>query len=65
MENTDAASVELMTAPIRKLSKRAIRSASQQKSPTSPAVSTVPSDDSSPAFSATGRASRHLVPKPP
>ena len=65
MENTVAASVELMTAPIRKLSSQAHPSAKWQNSPTRTAVRATPTVASSPASTATGLADFHLVPKPP
>ena len=65
MAKTDAASVELMTEPNRKLSSTGILSICQQKRPTRPAVATVPTEDSTMAFAATGRAALHFVPKPP
>lgn len=43
MKNTEAASVELMTAPTKKLSSKENPSAKWQNAPTSAAVSTTPS----------------------
>ena len=65
MEKTEAASVEEMTAPSRKLSRAGRERTCQQNSPTRPAVSVVPREDSSAAFPATGLAWLQLVPKPP
>ena len=65
MENTEAASVEAMTAPSRKLSKVGRDRTAQQNSPTSPAVKAVPKEERMAAFPATGLAWLQLVPKPP
>ena len=65
MENTEAASVELMTAPSRKPSSWGRPRTFQENRPTSPAVRTVPREERSTAFPATGLASCQLVPKPP
>ena len=65
MANTDAASVELITDPIRKLSTGSVLSTKRQNKPTSADVMITPADDSNEAFNATGRATLHFVPKPP
>lgn len=65
MEKTDAASVELMTEPIKKLSKGPKRRTKWQNRAVSPAVSTTPRVDRQIALAATGRAAFQLVPKPP
>ena len=65
MEKTVAASVELITAPIRKLSSQAHPRAKWQNSPTKEAVSATPNVESIPASMAMGLADFHLVPKPP
>ena len=65
MENTEAESVEAMTAPSRKLSKVGRDRTAQQNSPTSPAVKAVPKEERMAAFPATGLAWLQLVPKPP
>ena len=65
MANMDAASVEPMTEPISRPSSQDIRSTRRQKIPVSSAVTTTPRLDSSRDFTATGRALRQLVPKPP
>ena len=65
MENTEAASVELTTEPMRRLSTQPHPSAKWQKSPVSPAVRNTPKLASSPAGRATQRADSQRVPKPP
>ncbi len=65
MENTEAASVELISEPIKKLSAGSIPSTPQQNNPVPPAVSTTPAVESSTARPITGFAALHLVPKPP
>lgn len=65
MENTDAASVELMTEPTSIPSQKEKCSTFQQNSPVSAAVSTMPTVDRSSERFSTGRAVFQLVPKPP
>ena len=65
MENTDAASVELMTAPVRKLSRAEKPSAKWQNSAVSSAVTATPRVDSTTARAAAGRAASQRVPKQP
>ena len=65
MENTDAASVEPRTAPIRRPSIQLVCRANRQNTPTPNAVRNTPSVDSSTDFPATGLAALHFVPKPP
>ena len=65
MENTDAASVEPRTAPIRMPSIQLVCRANRQNTPTPNAVRNTPSVDSSTDFPATGLAALHFVPKPP
>ena len=71
--NTEAASVEEMTEPIRIISTQPIpppKNGSSRKikytpTPTNPAVSAVPASYKRSAWGATGRASLKLVPNPP
>ncbi|BEH90348.1 hypothetical protein T23_04500 [Turicibacter faecis] len=65
IEKTEAASVELMIAPINKLSKPFIFKKKKQKKPVSRAVNNTPSVDKIRAGFTTGRAAFQLVPKPP
>ena len=65
MEKTEAASVELMSAPTSRLSAGGMPSAQWQKAPTRTAVSTTPAEDSNTALPTTGLASRQFVQKPP
>ena len=65
MENTLAASVELITAPVRKLSRGEKPRAKRQNRAVSRAVSTTPRVDRVTALPAMGRAASHRVPKPP
>ena len=65
IENTEAASVELNTAPISMLSQKSNLSTTQQKIPVAAAVKSTPSVESSTAFPATGLACFQFVPKPP
>ena len=64
-ENTDAASVELITAPISKLSLTDILSTNIENNPVIPAVRITPAVESVTAFAAAGFAALHFVPKPP
>ena len=63
--NTDAASVEPTSEPIRKLSVQSIPNAKWQKTPVSPDVTTTPAVDSRIAFVATDLACSQFVPNPP
>ena len=65
IENTDAASVELITEPISMLSIHDQPNAKWQNSPVSPAVRTTPNDASRTASLAIGRADSQRVPNPP
>ena len=65
MEKTEAASVELMTEPISKLSSNPTCSTMWQKPPTATAVRKTPTVESRMARPATGFAALHFVPKPP
>lgn len=65
MEKTEAASVELTTAPRRKLSAHPHRSAKWQNKPVRPAVTTTPNDASSTDSCTTGFTASQRVPKPP
>ena len=65
IEKTEAASVELTTAPSRKLSPHPHRRAKWQNNPVSPAVTTTPADASSTDSRTTGFTASHRVPKPP
>ena len=65
MENTDAASVELRTAPIRKANLGSILRTFQQNSPVMPAVRNTPNVARMPACTAIGLASFQRVPNPP
>ena len=65
IENTDAASVELMTEPISMLSIQDQPNAKWQNSPVSPAVRTTPRDARRTASLAIGRADSQRVPNPP
>ena len=63
--NTEAASVDAITEPIRKLSSHSSPRTNLTNSPTKPAVSATPAVDRSTAFAATGLAAFRFVPKPP
>ena len=65
MLNTEAASVELSTAPISSDCRVSMRSTKWQKATVSPAVSSVPPQESSSEGAATFFASDDLAPKPP
>ena len=65
IENTEAASVELITEPMSRLSYTESPNTPKQNSAVMPAVSTTPRLASRIAWAATGRASFQLVPKPP
>ena len=65
IEKTDAASVELIKEPIKKLSANSILSAKKQNRPVRPAVKTTPAVDSKTARPTTGFAALHFVPYPP
>ena len=65
MENTDAASVELITAPVRKLARGEKSSTKKQKRAVSRAVTATPRVESTTARAAAGLAASHRVPKPP
>ena len=64
-EKTDAASVELITAPISRLSSHSKPSTSLQNAPVAKAVSKTPAEASISDLPATFLASLHFVPKPP
>ena len=63
--NTEAASVEEMTEPMRKLSSQGSFSAQWAKAATSAAVPATPRVERTTDWTATGRAADKLVPKPP
>ena len=65
MENTEAASVELMRAPTSRLSAGGMPRAQWQNAPTNTAVSTTPAEESSRALAATGFARCQFVQNPP
>ena len=65
MLNTEAASVDATTEPISRLWVHSKPSARCTKTPTRPVVIATPRVDSRKDCTATGRASRILVPKPP
>ena len=63
--NTEAASVEEITDPMRKLSTQGRSRARWATSATAPAVPATPNVDSTTDWTTTGRAAFRLVPKPP
>ena len=65
MLNTEAASVEEITEPMRKLSTQGSPRARWAKAATAPAVPATPRVDSTTDWTTTGRAAFRLVPKPP
>ena len=65
MENTEAASVEESTAPMRKLKSHPVPMTKWTITPVTSAVTKTPADESSTAGSADFLAVAHLVQKPP
>ena len=65
MENTEAASVELITEPVRKLVRGGNPNAKWQKRAVSRAVIATPRVDNTTALAAAGLAASQRVPNPP